>query len=37
MTSRAEFDLAFEQARKLHAAGQMAEAEQAYRKLATPG
>ena len=37
MKSRAEFDPAFEQARKLHAAGQMAEAERAYRELATPG
>ena len=37
MTSRAEFDLAFERAGELHTSGQMAEAEQAYRNLATPG
>ena len=37
MNSSPDFEPAFERARKLHAEGQLAEAEQAYRRLATPG
>jgi len=37
MNSPPDFEPAFEQARKLHAKGQLAEAERAYQHLATPG